>query len=94
MSWLLPAVIVAQLADLGTTAAGLSRGCHEAVYPIHQPLALMSVKGGGLVVYTLTWPRVSRVHPTLATWSAVGLFGSGLVGATLNMRTLAQGCHR
>lgn len=83
-------LILAQSADISTTAMGLHKGCVEQVYPIHSPDGVVAVKGGSVLVFSLIYPKLKKSHPKLAKGLALVMIGSGTVGAVHNAMVLPR----
>lgn len=92
MKVLLFSFLLAQGADIGTTAVALNRGCVEQYMMPSHPYVGLAVKGGAAV--TVTFIIGKKAKPT-KTAKAVLIAGiaSGVTGAVLNSRTIPQ-CSR
>ena len=93
-AWLLAAMIAAQSLDISTTVIALHRGCQEQTYYISNPAGIVAMKGGATATLTFTLPiGAKRGHQKLSKGIAWVMIGSGVLGGTLNLRTLPR-CHR
>ena len=92
-TWLLAAMLTAQSFDLSTTLVNLHKGCHELVSPIKHPMGLLATKLGSNVSLVITLPYVGRRFPKVAKGAAITLIGAGVLGGSLNVRTMPK-CHR
>lgn len=88
MNWLLPLAITAQLADTSTTVVGLHRGCEERMYPLKNPVGIVSVKSGSLGIFLILYPRIKKEHPQLMETILAGLLASGVIVTAINLHTL------
>ena len=92
MKELILALVLAQAADLTTTAVGLSRGCTEwnPLLRHHRPSTVFAVKTSGTVGLVVMLPLFHKRHPKMTkTVAWVGIV-SGLAAASWNVAILPK----
>lgn len=92
MHALLIAMLAAQSLDISTTLIGLHKGCSEQTFYLKNSAGIAAMKGSTAIALSFTLPILSKQHPKLSKGFAIGEIGSGLLGGTLNLRTLPK-CH-
>ena len=83
-------MILAQGADVTTTALALNRGCHEAVLPSQSPLRIGLVKGGMTVGFVWTVGRLNGVSKPASRIVAGTVIALGATAAIWNARQLSH----
>lgn len=85
-------LIVAQGADIATTAWALRHSCSEAnMIAAPHISAAYAAKAGATVAITVIVPRLHREHPKASDWMVVAPAISGSIGGVSNAYHIAKG---